>query len=63
MRLVERRQGNEPYFLSGYPDIRAAQARYLAMQEHLIQKGTLPDPTLGVLYHNEDWEATFGISR
>jgi outer membrane protein TolC len=45
------------------PDIRAAQARYLAMRERPIQEGTLPDPTLGVLYHNEDWQNTFGESE
>jgi outer membrane protein TolC len=45
------------------PDIRAAQARYLAMRERPIQEGTLPDPMLGVRYHNEDWEDTFGESE
>ena len=45
------------------PDIRAAQARYLAMRERPIQAGTLPDPTLGVTYHNEDWDNTFGESE
>jgi len=44
------------------PDIRAAQARYLAMRERPIQEGTLPDPTLGVRYHNDDWKNTFGES-
>jgi len=44
------------------PDVRAAEARYLAMRERPIQEGTLPDPMLGVRYHNEDWKATFGES-
>jgi len=45
------------------PDIRAADARYLAMRERPIQEGTLPDPMLGVRYHNEDWKTTFGKSE
>jgi len=45
------------------PDIRAADARYLAMRERPIQEGTLPDPTLSVRYHNEDWGLTFGESE
>ena len=45
------------------PEIRAAQARYLAMRERPIQEGTLPDPMLGVRYHNEDWKTTFGESE
>ena len=45
------------------PEIRAAEARYLAMRERPIQEGTLPDPMLGVRYHNEDWKLTFGESE
>jgi outer membrane protein TolC len=45
------------------PEIRAADARYLAMRERPIQEGTLPDPMLGVRYHNEDWKTTFGESE
>ena len=45
------------------PEIRAAQARYLAMRERPIQEGTLPDPMVGVRYHNEDWKNTFGESE
>jgi len=44
------------------PEIRAAEARYLAMRERPIQEGTLPDPMLGVRYHNEEWKTTFGES-
>ena len=35
------------------PDIRAAEARYQAMRQRPIQEGTLPDPTVGIRYHNE----------
>jgi outer membrane protein TolC len=45
------------------PDIRGARARYLAMRERPIQEGTLPDPSLGVRYHNEDWKESFGESE
>ncbi len=45
------------------PDIRAAGARYLAMRERPTQEGTLPDPSLGVRYHNEDWKGSFGESE
>ena len=44
------------------PDIRASEARYLAMRERPIQEGTLPDPSVGVRYHNEDWKFSFGES-
>jgi outer membrane protein TolC len=44
------------------PALQGAQARYLAMRERPRQEGSLPDPTLGVRYHNEDWEPTFGES-
>src|SRR3990172_7537637 len=44
------------------PDIRASEARYLAMRERPIQEGTLPDPSVGVRYHNEDWKLSFGES-
>ena len=42
------------------PDLQAAQSRYLAMRERPSQAGALPDPSLGVRYHNEDWGITFG---
>jgi len=45
------------------PEVRAAEARYLTMRERPIQEGTLPDPMLGVRYHNEDWKTTFGESE
>lgn len=35
------------------PEIRAAEARVRAMRERPVQEGTLPDPTVGVKYHNE----------
>ena len=35
------------------PDIRAAEARYQAMRQRPIQEATLPDPTVGIRYHNE----------
>lgn len=44
-------------------DVRAADARYLAMRERPSQEGTLPDPTVGVRYHNEDWPVTLGESE
>ena len=45
------------------PEIRAAEARYQAMRERPIQERTLPDPTLGVRYHNESFDRiTFGES-
>jgi outer membrane protein TolC len=44
------------------PDIRASESRYLAMRERPIQEGTLPDPSVGVRYHNEDWKPSFGDS-
>ena len=44
------------------PDVRASEARYLAMRERPIQEGTLPDPSVGVRYHNEDWKLSFGES-
>ena len=45
------------------PDIRAAGARYLAMRERPIQEGTLPDPSVGLRYHNENWKESFGESE
>jgi outer membrane protein TolC len=45
------------------PDVQAAQARYLAMRERPSQAGALPDPELGLRYHNEDWGTTFGDSE
>ena len=34
-------------------EIRAAEARYRAMQQKPVQEGTLPDPMVGIRYHNE----------
>jgi outer membrane protein TolC len=45
------------------PEIQAAQSRYLAMRERPSQAGTLPDPSLGLRYHNEDWGISFGDSE
>ncbi len=45
------------------PDIRAADARYQAMRERPIQEGTLPDPSLALRYHNENWKESFGESE
>jgi outer membrane protein TolC len=45
------------------PDIREAGARYLAMRERPIQEGTLPDPSIGLRYHNENWQESFGKSE
>lgn len=46
------------------PEIRAAEARYQAMRQRPIQEGTLPDPTVGVRYHNEQSNRiTFGESE
>jgi cobalt-zinc-cadmium efflux system outer membrane protein len=45
------------------PDIRAAEARVLAMEQRPVQEGTLPDPSLAVRYHNERFDQiTFGES-
>lgn len=35
------------------PEIRAAEARAGAMSQRPVQEGTLPDPMVGVKYHNE----------
>jgi len=45
------------------PALDAARARYLAMRERPRIEGSLPDPTLGVRYHNEDWGLSFGESE
>ena len=45
------------------PEVQAAQSRYLAMRERPSQAGSLPDPSLGVRYHNEDWGISFGDSE
>jgi outer membrane protein TolC len=45
------------------PEVQAAEARFLAMQERPPQEGALPDPSLAVRYHNEDWGTTFGDSE
>jgi len=45
------------------PEIRAANAQYLAMRERPIQEGTLPNPSLGIRYHNENWKESFGESE
>lgn len=44
------------------PALEAARSRYLAMRERPRFEGSLPDPTVGVRYHNEDWGLTFGDS-
>ena len=44
------------------PAVDAARSRYLAMRERPRMEGALPDPTIGVRYHNEDWSPTFGDS-
>jgi outer membrane protein TolC len=45
------------------PAIRAAEARYQSMLQRPIQENTLPDPTVGVRYHNESFDRiTFGES-
>jgi cobalt-zinc-cadmium efflux system outer membrane protein len=44
------------------PALDAAQSRYLAMRERPRFEGSLPDPTIGVRYHNEDWSPSFGDS-
>ncbi len=38
------------------PEIRAAEAQYQAMRQRPVQEGTLPDPTVGVRYHNERFD-------
>ena len=44
-------------------EIRSAEDRYKAMAERPIQEGTLPDPSIGVRYHNEQFgRITFGQS-
>jgi outer membrane protein, heavy metal efflux system len=46
------------------PEIRAAEARYRAMRQRPIQERTLPDPTVGALYHNEEFDRlTLGESE
>jgi outer membrane protein TolC len=45
------------------PEIRAADAQYLAMRERPMQEGTLPNPSLGIRYHNENWKESFGESE
>ena len=45
------------------PSIRAAHDRVRAMEQRPIQERTLPDPTLGLRYHNERFDSrTFGES-
>lgn len=49
--------------LSSNPEIKAAEARTRAMMERPIQEGTLPDPSVGTRYHNEQFgRLTFGSS-
>jgi outer membrane protein TolC len=44
-------------------EIRSAEDRYKGMAERPIQEGTLPDPSVGVRYHNEQFgRVTFGQS-
>ena len=46
------------------PEIRAAEARYQAMRRRPIQERTLPDPTVGARYHNEQFDRiTLGESE
>ena len=46
------------------PEIRAAEARYQAMRQRPIQERTLPDPTVGARYHNEQFDRlTLGESE
>jgi outer membrane protein, heavy metal efflux system len=46
------------------PEIRAADARYQSMLQRPIQEGTLPDPMLGVRFHNEQFDRiTLGESE
>lgn len=46
------------------PEIRAAEARYRAMAERPAQEGTLPDPSVGVAWHNERFDRiTLGESE
>jgi outer membrane protein TolC len=46
------------------PQIRAAEARYQAMARRPVQEGTLPDPSIGVRYHNEETDRiTLGESE
>ena len=46
------------------PEIRAAEARYQAMRQRPIQERTLPDPTVGARYHNEEFDRlTLGESE
>lgn len=46
------------------PQIRTAEARYQAMQQRPIQERTLPDPSVGIKYHNETFDSiTFGDSE
>lgn len=44
-------------------EIKAAEARYQAMRQRPLQERTLPDPVVGVRYHNEKIDKiTFGES-
>ena len=46
------------------PAIRAAEARVAAMQQRPSQEGALPDPMLGLRYHNESFDRlTLGESE
>ena len=48
--------------LAHNPELQAADARVLAMQERPPQEGALPDPMVMLRYHNEDWGISFGRS-
>ncbi len=48
--------------LAHNPELQAADARVLAMQERPSQEGALPDPMVMLRYHNEDWGLSFGRS-
>ncbi|HEU4430125.1 MAG TPA: TolC family protein [Myxococcota bacterium] len=45
------------------PELQAANARLRSMQERPSQAGALPDPSVALRYHNEDWDTTFGRSE
>lgn len=49
--------------LQANAEIRASEERYKAMAERPVPEGTLPDPSVGVRYHNEQsGRITFGQS-
>jgi len=44
------------------PEIQGAEARWRSMEQRPPQAGALPDPSITVRYHNEDWGLSFGSS-